>query len=167
MTFSFIDAIEEVEAGKRLVAIKCVSLGEDYLRDHFPMLPVLPGVLMLEGMFQAASWLVRVTEDFQHSTVRLEEASQVKYSGLVQPGQTLRLVAELVRQSEGEFEFKAHGVLVADGTTVVTGKLRLRSLDLGSERPGWEPLDRELRSRFRSEWETLCRSRHALALVKS
>ena len=58
--FNLIDRIEEV-SDTRLVAVKYVSLAEEYLADHFPTFPVLPGVLMLEAMTQAAGWLLHAT----------------------------------------------------------------------------------------------------------
>ena len=68
MRFILIDKIVEIEPGKRLKAVKSVSLAEEYLADHFPTFPVLPGVLLLEGLIESASWLVRTTENFAHST---------------------------------------------------------------------------------------------------
>ena len=74
MRFSQLDQIIELQPGKRIKAAKTLSADEDYLRDHFPCFAVMPGVLMLEAMFQASAWLVRKSEDFAHSTVILKEA---------------------------------------------------------------------------------------------
>ena len=57
---------------KSLVAVKNLSLAEEYLADHFPGFPVMPGVLMLEALTQAGAWLVRDMEDFAHSVVHPE-----------------------------------------------------------------------------------------------
>jgi 3-hydroxyacyl-[acyl-carrier-protein] dehydratase len=51
-----------------------VSLAEEYLADHFPIFPVLPGVLLLEGLIESASWLVRQNNQFAQSMVLLESA---------------------------------------------------------------------------------------------
>ena len=64
MRFHLVDRVLELEPGERIVAIKNLSLAEEYLADHFPGFPVMPGVLMLEAMTQAAAWLVRASEDF-------------------------------------------------------------------------------------------------------
>ncbi|MFQ5805392.1 MAG: beta-hydroxyacyl-ACP dehydratase, partial [Phycisphaerae bacterium] len=67
MKFVLVDRISELETGRRIVAHKALSLAEEYLGDHFPTFPVLPGVLMLEAMVQASAWLVREALDFAPS----------------------------------------------------------------------------------------------------
>ena len=59
MRFVLIDRIVEVRPGQSLVAVKNLSLAEEYLADHFPGFPVMPGVLMLEALTQAGAWLIR------------------------------------------------------------------------------------------------------------
>ena len=79
MRFRFIDRITQLEPGKHIEAVKHLSGDERYLDDHFPRFPVMPGVLMLETMYQAGLWLVRRTENFAHSVVLLNEARNVKF----------------------------------------------------------------------------------------
>jgi len=81
-----LDRICSFEAGKQLTAVKNVSLAEEYLADHFPEFPVLPGVFMLEAATQAGAWLVRLSENYAHSIVVLHEARAVKYADFVTPG---------------------------------------------------------------------------------
>ena len=76
MRFNLIDRLLEVQPGKLLRAIKYLTLGEEYLADHFPSFPVMPGVLMLEAVVEAGAWLLRLTEDFKHSVIVLREAQQ-------------------------------------------------------------------------------------------
>src|SRR5439155_24453471 len=102
MRFVLIDRIVELSTGQSLVAVKNLSLGEEYLADHFPGFPVMPGVLMLQTLAEAGAWLLRVTEDFQHSVVVLREAKNVKYGSFMEPGRQMIVTAELVEQ-EGPF----------------------------------------------------------------
>ncbi|MGD9644825.1 MAG: beta-hydroxyacyl-ACP dehydratase, partial [Pirellulales bacterium] len=74
MRFTLIDRIVECEPWQKIAARKNLTLAEEYLADHFPGFPVMPGVLMLEAMTQAGAWLVRASEDFRHSMVVLREA---------------------------------------------------------------------------------------------
>ena len=86
MRFILIDKIVSFELGKQLKAVKSVSLAEEYLGDHFPTFPVLPGVLLLEGLIESASWLVRKSEGFAHSMILLEQAKNVRYKSFLAPG---------------------------------------------------------------------------------
>ena len=150
MRFSLIDRITELKAGQQITAIKSVSLAEEYLADHFPLFPVLPGVLMLEAMTQAGAWLVRHDEDFSHSVVVLKEARNVKYADFVQPGQTLAVKAELMKQDERTTTFKATGQV--GEKTNVSARLILERYNLADTNPDDSPLDeiakRDLRQLF-------------------
>ena len=94
MRFILIDQISELVPGQRICAVKALSLAEEYLADHFPRFPIMPGVLMIEALTQASAWLVRVTEDFAHSMHLLSEARNVTYKNMVLPGQVLEMVVE-------------------------------------------------------------------------
>ena len=56
MRFNLVDRIVEVQPGRSLQAVKNLTLGEEYLADHFPTFPVMPGVLMLETLVEAGAW---------------------------------------------------------------------------------------------------------------
>ena len=94
MRFILIDKIVSLEEGRRLTAVKSVSLAEEYLGDHFPTFPVLPGVLLLEGLVESAGWLVRKTENFAHSMILLAEARNVKYRSFLPPGSQIQYTVE-------------------------------------------------------------------------
>ncbi|MCA9261759.1 MAG: beta-hydroxyacyl-ACP dehydratase [Planctomycetales bacterium] len=128
MRFCLLDRICGYEADKELTSVKSVSLAEEYLADHFPQFPVLPGVFMLESATQSAAWLVRLSEDFAHSIVELEEARSVKFTDFVSPGRTLRMQIEQVGR-EGELaKFKFQGEV--DQQPCVSGRLTLRVSNL-------------------------------------
>ena len=89
MRFCLLDEITELTLGRSITATRRLDPDEDYLKDHFPKFPVMPGVLMLEAMFQASGWLVRATDEFEHPFVLLQQARSVKYANFLAPNQTL------------------------------------------------------------------------------
>jgi 3-hydroxyacyl-[acyl-carrier-protein] dehydratase len=131
MRFTLLDRIVALEPGARITAIKNLSLTEEYLADHFPLFPVMPGVLMLEAMTQAGAWLIRASEDFAHSVVTLKEARNVKYSNFVAPGQTLMVTAEITQQDSRLTKLKAEGSV--DGEVQLSGRLVLERYNLAPE----------------------------------
>jgi 3-hydroxyacyl-[acyl-carrier-protein] dehydratase len=133
MRFTLIDRVRDLEPGVKIVAVKNLSLAEEYLADHFPGFPVMPGVLMLEAMTQAAAWLIRISEDFARSTVVLKEARNVKYANFVEPGQTLTVTAEITAQEERAVKVKAHGEV--DGVQTVSARLVLDCYNLADDDP--------------------------------
>src|SRR5579859_4238464 len=94
MRFNLVDGIVEVQPGERIKAIKNLTLGEEYLADHFPTFPVMPGVLMLQTLVEGAAWLLRATEDFRHSVIVLRDARNVKYGNFMQPGNSMTITVE-------------------------------------------------------------------------
>jgi 3-hydroxyacyl-[acyl-carrier-protein] dehydratase len=153
MRLTYIDRIVELQPGARITAIKNLSLTEDYLRDHFPSFPVMPGVLMLEAMYQTAAWLARVTDDFRHSLVTLAEANNVKYSGFIEPGQTLRVRAELVKRDERTYQFKCEGDV--EDKSAVRGRLVLRLANLSEQDPQRQPVDEYMVAALRQKLRLL------------
>ncbi|MDR3232768.1 MAG: beta-hydroxyacyl-ACP dehydratase [Planctomycetaceae bacterium] len=153
MHFSLIDKIESIEPGKRIVASKSLSLAEEYLQDHFPNFPVMPGVLMLESLTQASAWLVRVSEDFAHSVVVLKEALSVKYARFVQPGQTLKITAELIKEEGNLVTLKTEGTV--DGQTNLKAKLVLIRYNLSESDPLQKRTDNKLVAKLRDKLQTL------------
>ena len=123
MRFVLIDRILEYEKCKSAVGIKDVTMSEDFLADHFPKFPIMPGALQLEAVLQLASWLVFVSKDYTVKT-KVVEIKGVKYSGMVRPGDRMVLNVELTSIDDSGVEFKAK-VLVDDKvkSSVKSGKL--------------------------------------------
>src|ERR1700744_4541462 len=109
MRFLLIDRITELAPKKSITAVKNLSLAEEYLADHFPGFPVMPGVLMLETLVEAGAWLLRLTDDFRHSVIALREARNVKYGNFMEPGRQLAVTVELAEEGEGWASIKGKG----------------------------------------------------------
>ncbi|MCJ7542999.1 MAG: beta-hydroxyacyl-ACP dehydratase [Phycisphaerae bacterium] len=128
MRFQLVDRIESIDRGKRIVTIKALSLAEEYLADHFPAFPVLPGVLMIEAMVQSAAWLVRVEQDFAKSIIELAAARNVRPVSFVKPGQVLRCELDALEITDASAKFKGAG-FVGD-EPVLSGRLDLKCFNL-------------------------------------
>ena len=147
MRFWMLDAIRSYEPGTRLTAVKNVALTEEYLADHFPEFPVLPGVFMLEAATQAAGWFLRLSEDFAHSIILLKEAKNVKYADFVAPGNTLTVNVSVVKQDERLATFKVIGHV--EGRTTLSGRLVLERYNLADNDPNKAEIDEQIKERFR------------------
>ena len=156
MRFTLIDHIVELEPGKKIVAVKNLSMAEEYLADHFPGFPVMPGVLMLEAMTQAGAWLIRASEDFANSMVVLKQVANVKYGQFVEPGQTLTVAAEIIRQTQRETKLKARGT-VQDRLTVA-GRLTIERYNLADTCPSHKSTDDQLKKEMRELFGLLHRT---------
>lgn len=155
MRFVLIDRILEVKTGQSLIAVKNLSLAEEYLADHFPGFPVMPGVLMLEALTQAGAWLVREQEDFAHSIVLLKQAKTIKYGSFVEPGRQLQLRVEMVSHGERESTFKGVGVI--DGVEMVKGRFTLTRYNLREKDPSLHATDASIVAGLRDLFATLCK----------
>lgn len=153
MQFCLIDRIEELIPGKSIRAVKTLRPEEDYLRDHFPLFPVMPGVLMLEAMFQASAWLVRRSEDFAHAGVVLKEARNVKYSDFVSPNQQLIVTAELIKQDATTSTLKAQGEV--NNNVAVSARLILERFHIGDKYPSRAEADPYCLEELYKEFEAL------------
>lgn len=147
MRFWLLDAIRSYEPGVELTATKNVALTEEYLADHFPEFPVLPGVFMLEAATQAAAWLLRLSEDFAHSVVCLKEAKNIKYADFVPPGQTLTVTVNVVKQDDRFTTFKVAGQM-GDRPTL-SGRLVIERFNLAESDPAQRTTDENLKDYFR------------------
>src|SRR5438270_10058606 len=109
MRFNLVDRIVEVVPGRSIQVVKNLTLGEEYLADHFPTFPVMPGVLQLQALVEAGAWLVRLTEDFARSVWVLREAKNVKFGTFMPPGHRLGLTVEMVKHDSGSATLKGRG----------------------------------------------------------
>jgi len=147
MNFSLIDRIECLEPDRRIVATKSLSMAEEYLRDHFPNFPVMPGVLMLEALTQSAAWLIRVSQGFSSSLVLLKEVKSVRYGKFVQPGQTLRIETSIVSHEGNLTSVKSEGIM--EDKTTLRAQLVLESSRIIDKYPGRTFADEKLTMRLK------------------
>jgi 3-hydroxyacyl-[acyl-carrier-protein] dehydratase len=151
MRFNLIDRIVEVCPGKSLRAIKNLTLGEDYLADHFPTFPVMPGVLMLQTLVEAGAWLLRLSDDFAHSVIVMREARNIKYGTFMEPGKQMTVGVEMVERGDGRATFKGKGE--AEGQATVSARVTLAYYNLRDRdealRANDERIVRHLRERAR------------------
>jgi 3-hydroxyacyl-[acyl-carrier-protein] dehydratase len=155
MRFCLIDRIVRLEAGTRLEAVKSLAMAEEYLADHFPAAPVMPGVMMLESLVQASAWLIRASEAFAHSVVVLKEARSVKYASFVEPGSVLRITTEITGQDERLTKLKAQATV--DESMAVSARLVLERFNLRETDPAAEAVDVFLKTRLRDMYSVLTR----------
>ena len=120
MRFDLIDRVVERQAD-RLVAIKNVTSAEEYLADHFPSFPVLPGVMMLETLVQAARELLD-----QPTPLVLAQVRNVRYGNMVRPGQSLEV--EVTCRERGDNAWEMVGTGKVDGQVAVQGRFRMEAL---------------------------------------
>jgi 3-hydroxyacyl-[acyl-carrier-protein] dehydratase len=131
MRFIQLDKITQFEAGSQLTAVKCLSLAEEYLQDHFPHFPVMPGVLMLEAMFQSSLLLWHKTDDFKYGMIVLKEARNVKFQDFVQPGKKLTITS-LLQSVDGDVAtFRTEGML--EDRKAVSARLLLKRFNIADE----------------------------------
>jgi len=89
--FLLVDRVLELEPGRRVVAIKNVSVNEPFFQGHWPGLPIMPGVLIVEAMAQAAGVLIAASVDRSDRAVLIASIDGVKLLRPVVPGDQLRL----------------------------------------------------------------------------
>ena len=119
-----VDRVLALDKGKTIQALKNVSINEPFFNGHFPHRPVMPGVLMLEAMAQAAALLA-----FDTVGVRLDDNTVYYFAGIdgarfkrpVEPGDQLIMDVELIRHKSGIFKFK--GVTRVDGNIACEAEL--------------------------------------------
>ena len=120
MRFFLIDRITRWEIGVIAEAIKSVALSEDFFDDHFPRRPVMPGVLILEGMAQLSGLLLEASLQQQYAKSAkavLTVLERTKFRALVKPGDTLIYRTELTSVNEVGGKVKA---TASRGKTIVT-----------------------------------------------
>ncbi len=120
--FLFVDRVLEREPGLRVVAEKLVSMSEPYLQGHMPGRPLVPGVLMLEMLAQAAAFLE--AEGLDGQEVFLAQVVDARFKAPAYPGDRLRLEVR-AEVAFGGFQ-RVEGSVSCEGRVLCTAKLVLK-----------------------------------------
>jgi len=153
MKFHLVDRIEALEPPERIVTTKCLTAAEEYLADHFPTFPVMPGVLMLEACVQAAAWLVRLATGFGVSMVVLQRARNVRYASFVAPGHTLRIEATAGKSADGVHAFTCLGTV--DDKTAVQARIDLKAFNLADTDASLAGADADILAEMKQRFERI------------
>lgn len=153
MRFLLIDRITELVPHKSISAVKNLTLAEEYLADHFPGFPVMPGVLMLETLVQAGGWLIRQSEDFAHSAILLKEVRAIRYNNFVSPGNTLKVDMTVRKQDGPIWDFNGSGTV--NGNSAVNARVILEAFNLGDRNPEMKSSDDERRATYRNIFQQI------------
>lgn len=122
--FLLVDRVLEVEEGKRLVAIKNVTINEPFFAGHFPSEPVMPGVLIVEAMAQAAGVLIfTITKKLpsKDNLFFLAGVDNARFKRVVVPGDQLRMEIELLKVKRDIYKFKTQAYV--DGDLVCSAEI--------------------------------------------
>jgi len=154
MRYQLVDRLLDLEPGRQIRMVKALTLGEEYLADHFPTFPVMPGVLMLQTLVEAGAWLLRLTDDFRHSVIVLRDARNVKYGNLMEPGRRLVLTVELAEPPTGPDQtlVTLKGKGETDGVATVSAKLTVARYNLADRDPKFRAIDEQIVARLRSQY---------------
>jgi 3-hydroxyacyl-[acyl-carrier-protein] dehydratase len=119
-----VDRVLELEKGKRIKALKNVTINEEFFNGHFPSRPVMPGVLQIEALAQAAALLSFVSNDIEQdgkSIYYFAGIDGARFKRPVEPGDQLVLEVELERAKAGIYKFKSWATV--DGERAVEAEI--------------------------------------------
>ena len=153
MRFHLVDRVLELEPGKKIRMVKNLTLAEEYLADHFPGFPVMPGVLMLQTLVESAAWLLRLTDDYKHSIITLRGVRNVKYGSFMEPGKSLVTTVELSELTDANVGFKGKGEM--EGQSAVSAWFTVTRYNLADRDPTLKNADERIVQDLRRQWRVL------------
>ncbi len=109
-----VDRVLDWESGKRLTAIKNVTVNEEFFNGHFPHKPVMPGVLMIEALAQASALLAFLSigqKPDDNAVVYFLGIDGARFKRPVEPGDQLRMEIEILRHARGIWKFQARATV--------------------------------------------------------
>lgn len=120
--FLLVDKVIELEPGKKIVAVKNVSINEPFFQGHFPEYPIMPGVLIVEALAQAAGLAVAVLEENKGKLGVFAGIEAMKFKNQVMPGDVLTLEAEILVSKLGVTKAKVKASV--DGKVAAEGEIK-------------------------------------------
>ena len=95
--FLFVDRVEILESGIKGVAYKNVTINEYYFQGHYPRMPIMPGVIIIETMAQAGAVILLSHEDYKNSIPYFAGINKFRFKRKVLPGDTLKMEIEIIK----------------------------------------------------------------------
>ena len=127
--FLLVDRVVDSEPGKRLRAIKNVTINEPFFQGHFPSKPVMPGVLLIEAMAQATGLLAMESADVPKEAIYyLVGVDKARFKRPVVPGDQLVFEVEVIKRRREIWVFSAEAKV--DGSVVASAEIMCTAMDL-------------------------------------
>lgn len=140
--FLLIDRVIDLTRKQRIVAIKNVTINEPFFQGHFPNMPIMPGVLIVEAMAQAGgALLLTEVEDRSDKLIMFTGIERAKFRRPVVPGDQLRIEVELKawRAVENMIAVRMEGIAYVDGQRVAEASVKCQLVDNSRGRRGSSP----------------------------
>ena len=127
--FLLVDRVIESEPGKRLVALKNVTVNEPFFQGHFPSKPVMPGVLLIEAMAQATGLLAMASAEVPKEAIYyLVGVDKARFKSPVVPGDQVHLEVEVIKNRREIWVFSAAAKV--DGKVVASAEIMCTARNL-------------------------------------
>ena len=136
MRFFLVDKVTAIEVGKTISGIKCVTLTDEVLHDHFPDHPIIPGTLVVEGLAQLTGFLLELSINTSDSCelrrAMLAQITKMKFHETTGPGECLQYSATIksLHNDAAQVEVEAH----KNGKSIVKGSLNFALILADSKR---------------------------------